>query len=350
MVNLNHILKYRNCPTLESRLHDDKETTMNDEEKEYGVFPPRDQLFERKNFDFYEEDPVLKILMEHYQTFFEKGIDFLFDGKPRNVYPTGSILWYYNEAFSLCTKLSIDPSPEHYFIDEYYDDIDGECTQIECCVVLSIVYALLAVNVKVRRQHLKMIDVLGNFLIRRCPFSVMCECMTFITETYVDDKSIMYEFSPAVDHYGYTRLNVDEGLAGDEEEQMDLITQMRKKVCNYWLKYSKKFNVKPSSDPSEELLTAEAQPYWTKLKEKGFIVEDGYGLANGVSPYDATYIAEQFSATLGIKNKWKVFEPLWGLKNMAQHKNDYTNKTTEVAHQKEIDEIFGVTPKKLTKI
>lgn len=108
--------------------------------------------------------------------------------------------------------------------------------------------------------------------------------------------------------------------------------------------------IKHESNPPEELLTIEAKPYWTKLREKGFIVSDGYGLTEGVSSYDATYIADHFSATLGIKNKWKAFEPLWGLKNMAQSKNDYTNKATTVPHQKEIDEIFGVEPKQLIKL
>ena len=102
--------------------------------------------------------------------------------------------------------------------------------------------------------------------------------------------------------------------------------------------------IKHVNNAPEELLTAEAQPYWTKLREKGFIVTDGYGLAEGISPYDATYIAEQFCAMLGIKNKWKVFEPLWGLKNMAQYKNDYTN------NQKEIDELFGIMPKDRIKL
>ena len=45
MVNINHILKRRNCPTLEHQLYDDIEEAMEFQEQEYGKFPPRDHLF-----------------------------------------------------------------------------------------------------------------------------------------------------------------------------------------------------------------------------------------------------------------------------------------------------------------
>ena len=99
--------------------------------------------------------------------------------------------------------------------------------------------------------------------------------------------------------------------------------------------------IKLVNNPLEELITDNLQPYWKKLREKKFIVEYGYALAEGVSPYDATYIADHFGAVLKLRYKWKCFQQLWGLRNMAQYKNDYTNKTTKVPHQKEIDEIFG---------
>ena len=239
MVNLKHILRNRTCPTLDSSLYDDIEMIMEDKQQKYGEFPPRDHLFKREDLVFYEKNPILKKLIEHYQSFFVKGINYESDGRTWNVYPRGRMLWYCNEAFSLCTKLSIDPSPEHYFIDEYYDDIGGGCTEIERYFILSIVYALLAVNRKVRRQHLKMIDVLYNFMSNRCPFSVMFKCMDFITKTYVDNNAICYEFRPAIDRWGYTLLNVNEGLIEDDEEQMELYTQMRKKVCENWIEWKK---------------------------------------------------------------------------------------------------------------
>ena len=350
MVNLKHIITNRNCPTLESCLRDDVEITKEYEEQKYGEFPPRYELFEEEDDpNVYKEDPILNKLFEHYQTFFEKGIDYMSNGIKMIVYPSGSMLWYFNEAFSLCTKLSIDPFPEQYFIDEYYKDIGGRSTQIERYFVLSIVYALLAVNGLVRRQHLKMIDVLYNFLSIGCPPSIMVKCMEFVTKTYEDNNAIWYKFQPTIDHFGYTRLKVEEGLSDDEEEIRDLLTRMRKKVCDNWLKYADKFNVNPRINPPEELLTKEALPYWTKLRNEGFIVANSYALAPGVSPYDATYIADQFGRVLRIENRWKIFENLWHMKNMAQKRNEYANQGKNVPSQKLIDEIFEVKPKELHK-
>ena len=346
MVDFKHILNNRNCPTLDWIIRDNIEMTKKDEEQEYGEFPPRDSLFEREDLDFYENNPILKKLMEHYLPFFEKGIDYVYEGKTRNVYPTGSLLWYCNEAFSLCTKLSIDPSPEHYFVDEYYYDIGGECTPIERYLVLSIFYALLAVNWKVRRQHLKMVDVLFNFLSKRCPLSVMTKCLDFINETYEPLNAIDYDFRPAIDCYGYTRLKVDEGLPNNDEEQRDLFVQMKMKVFNNWKKYAEMIHIKPTSNLPEELLTDEAQHYWTKLRENGFIVAYGYGLAEGVSDNQAAYIASCFGEKLGIKPKWKPFIQLWGKPNLAQLAGNWKETGKYPPRAKGIDDIFGVKPEK----
>jgi hypothetical protein len=367
MVNLKHIFTNRNCPTLESQLRSDIGMSMEDKEQKYGEFPPIDRLYEREEDpNVYKENPILRNLFEHYQPFFEKGINYTADGKTWNVYPTGRMLWYCNEAFSLCTKLSIDPCPEDYFIDEYYNEIGGGCTQIERYFVLSIVYALLAVNWKVRRQHLKMMDVLYNFLSKGCPYSIMIKCMEFITKTYTDNNAIDYEFRPVIDRWGYTLLKVDEGLIEDKEEQMELFTQMRTKVCKNGLKYGETFNLKPESNPSgnnkpgsntpgnnksgnnppTELLTNDALPYWTKLREKGFVVADSYALMEGVSDNQAAYIAFRFSEKLGNKKIWKPFKELWGIQTLAQHAGNWKRTGDYPPRANEIDNIFGVKQEK----
>ena len=66
------------------------------------------------------------------------------------------------------------------------------------------------------------------------------------------------------------------------------------------------------------LLTEEAQLLWEKLRKGGFIAANGYALAEGVSNNQAAYIADYIAGKLNIKNKWKVFEQLWGIKHMAQ--------------------------------
>ena len=67
-----------------------------------------------------------------------------------------------------------------------------------------------------------------------------------------------------------------------------------------------------------ELLTAEAQVLWQRLRDAGFIVADGYALAEGVSATQAAYIADRMAEKLRIKKKWKLFQQLWGIPNLAQ--------------------------------
>lgn len=67
-----------------------------------------------------------------------------------------------------------------------------------------------------------------------------------------------------------------------------------------------------------ELLTAEAQVLWQRLRDAGFIVADGYSLAEGVSANQAAYIADRMAERLRIKKKWKLFQLLWGISNLAQ--------------------------------
>ena len=67
-----------------------------------------------------------------------------------------------------------------------------------------------------------------------------------------------------------------------------------------------------------ELLTAEAQVLWQRLRDAGFIVADGYALAEGVSANQAAYIADRMAEKLRVKKKWKLFQLLWGIPNLGQ--------------------------------
>ena len=67
-----------------------------------------------------------------------------------------------------------------------------------------------------------------------------------------------------------------------------------------------------------ELLTAEAQVLWQRLRDAGFIVADGYALAEGVSANQAAYSADRMSEKLRVKKKLKLFQLLCGLPNLRQ--------------------------------
>lgn len=89
-----------------------------------------------------------------------------------------------------------------------------------------------------------------------------------------------------------------------------------------------------------ELMTEEAQPLWKKLRDAGFIVADGYALADGVSNNQAAYIADRMSEKLKIKNKWKVFQQLWNIENMAQLAGSWKQTGKLPPKTDEIDEIM----------
>jgi hypothetical protein len=91
----------------------------------------------------------------------------------------------------------------------------------------------------------------------------------------------------------------------------------------------------------EVLLTEEAETIWHDLREAGFIVPDGYGLAEGVSANQATYIADRMAEKLSIvKRKWKVFGQLWGIRNMAQLAGSWQQTGKLPPKSKEIDKLI----------
>lgn len=90
----------------------------------------------------------------------------------------------------------------------------------------------------------------------------------------------------------------------------------------------------------EELCTAEAEEIWASLREAGFIAGNGYGLAKGVSANLATYIADRMAEALNIPHKWKVFQGLWNIRNMAQLAGTWKETGKLPPRAEEVDELF----------
>ena len=89
-----------------------------------------------------------------------------------------------------------------------------------------------------------------------------------------------------------------------------------------------------------ELLTAEAQVLWQRLRDAGFIVADGYSLAEGVSANQAAYIADRMAEKLHIKKKWKLFQQLWGIPNLAQLAGTWQQTGKLPPRSSEIDKLM----------
>ena len=89
-----------------------------------------------------------------------------------------------------------------------------------------------------------------------------------------------------------------------------------------------------------KLETDEAVKYWQRLQKASF-VDEHYQLAPTTTRKQAMYIAELFAEKLGIKSKWKTFEQLWGISNLAQEKWDMQETGSMPSRSKEIDKIFS---------
>ena len=90
----------------------------------------------------------------------------------------------------------------------------------------------------------------------------------------------------------------------------------------------------------EALSTAEAMKYWKRLEELGFVDSD-LQLLPDTSRKQAMYIADVFSDKLKLKAKWKPFERLWGIGNLAQEKYKMLETGTVPRRQKDMDQAFA---------
>ena len=117
----------------------------------------------------------------------------------------------------------------------------------------------------------------------------------------------------------------------------DQVRQLRRDIR---LKVKELESAEEAAEVPEELQTAEAEEIWSSLREAGFVAQNGYGLAKGVSANLATYIADRMAERLGIAHKWKVFQGLWGIKNMAQLAGSWKETGKLPPRTDEIDELF----------
>jgi len=98
-------------------------------------------------------------------------------------------------------------------------------------------------------------------------------------------------------------------------------------------------NPKKQSRLDDPLASPMAMKYWKRLEEQGFVGPDGQLLPD-TSRKQAMYIADLFSDKLKLKSKWKPFEDLWNLSNLAQEKYKMQETGTAPRRQKDIAKVF----------
>ena len=91
--------------------------------------------------------------------------------------------------------------------------------------------------------------------------------------------------------------------------------------------------------PNNILLSEVAEVYWQRLEEKGF-VDSRHRLIAETTRQQAMYIADNFADALKIKARWKPFESLWGIKNLAQEKWSHLETDNPIPRADEIKKCF----------
>ena len=87
------------------------------------------------------------------------------------------------------------------------------------------------------------------------------------------------------------------------------------------------------------LATGMAIKYWKRLQQAGF-VDERYLLLPITTRKQAMYIADVFSDKLQMRSKWKPFQELWHINNLAQEKWEMQETGKSPARSEEIDKSF----------
>ena len=88
------------------------------------------------------------------------------------------------------------------------------------------------------------------------------------------------------------------------------------------------------------LATGLAMKYWRRLQQAGF-VDEHYQLSPATTRKQAMYIADVFSDKLQMRSKWKPFQELWHINNLAQEKWEMQETGKSPSRSEEIDTVFS---------
>ena len=88
------------------------------------------------------------------------------------------------------------------------------------------------------------------------------------------------------------------------------------------------------------LATGLAMKYWRRLQQAGFI-DEHYQLSPATTRKQAMYIADVFSDKLQMRSKWKPFQELWHINNLAQEKWEMQETGKSPSRSEKIDAVFS---------
>lgn len=88
------------------------------------------------------------------------------------------------------------------------------------------------------------------------------------------------------------------------------------------------------------LATGVAMKYWKRLQIAGF-VDERFQLMPDTTRKQAMYIADVFSDKLQMRSKWKPFQELWHINNLAQEKWEMQETGKTPTRSEDIDAVFS---------
>ena len=124
-----------------------------------------------------------------------------------------------------------------------------------------------------------------------------------------------------------------------EENAKEYRRALLKYMTKIDLAQQEMMQINQKADLPSKLTSDDAIRYWERLQEKGF-VDANWHLLPTTTRKQAMYIAEAFAEKLKMKPKWKAFEELWGINNLAQEKWDMQQTGVLPPRYDEIASIF----------
>ena len=204
-----------------------------------------------------KDTPINKKLYEAMSRFATMCFDATVGIKTIKVHLKKDLLFYFNEAYALCTKVSIDAYPESHFFEEYWDEMSLKREEVlDKYFVLSIAYVLLAVNVKVRKQYKGMLNSIFYFLKQNFPYFLQWSFPNEIMKAYEEKQKNILDFYPMASLDDYGEIDPKLGLPKDDKEQDEMFREVRITVLDHISLLSKEKNkeenTKSATPPQEQ--------------------------------------------------------------------------------------------------
>ena len=144
--------------------------------------------------------------------------------------------------------------------------------------------------------------------------------ITISMESFRDYDAIpcSEEYKPSYHEVKSMNLTPQQEL--EKDRLLEAIGFIESKYCvDLFGEYQDESTIKPVDECSElpkELQSDDAKELLERLVNNGYCEENTYKWKG--TQYEAAQAAYNISKILNLKCKWKIFEPLWGYKNMAQ--------------------------------